>query len=41
VRGRSFDNEVMTLRVGPRGFYVQSRRFPAAFYGDTVQARGA
>jgi hypothetical protein len=37
VRGQTFDNEVMTLRVGPRGFYVQSRRFPAAFYGDTVR----
>jgi len=37
VRGRSFDNEVMTLRVGKQGFYVQSRRFPAAFYGDTVK----
>ena len=37
VRGRSFDNEVMTLRVGPAGFYAQSRRFPAAFYGDTVK----
>jgi hypothetical protein len=37
VRGRSFDNEVMTLRVGAQGFYVQSRRFPAAFYGDTVK----
>jgi hypothetical protein len=37
VRGRRFDNEVMRLRVGPRGFYVQSRRFPAAFYGDTIQ----
>lgn len=37
VRGRRYDNEVMRLRVGPRGFYVQSRRFPAAFYGDTVR----
>ncbi len=37
VRGRSFDNEVMTLRVGSGGFYVQSRRFPAAFHGDTVK----
>ncbi len=37
VRGRSFDNEAMILRVGSAGFYVQSRRFPAAFYGDTVK----
>ena len=37
VRGRRYDNEVMTLRVGSGGFYVQSRRFPAAFYGDTVK----
>jgi hypothetical protein len=37
VRGRRYDNEVMRMRVGPRGFYVQSRRFPAAFYGDTVR----
>jgi hypothetical protein len=37
VRGRSFDNQVMRLRVGSGGFYVQSRRFPAAFYGDTVK----
>ncbi len=36
VRGRSYDNEVMKLRVGRGGFYAQSRRFPAAFYGDTV-----
>jgi hypothetical protein len=35
VRGQSFDNEVMKVRVGAGGFYVQSRRFPAAFYGDT------
>jgi hypothetical protein len=37
VRGRRYDNEVVRMRVGPRGFYVQSRRFPAAFYGDTVK----
>ena len=36
VRGRNYDNEAMKLRVGSGGFYVQSRRFPAAFYGDTV-----
>ena len=37
VRGRNYDNEAMKLRVGSGGFYVQSRRFPAAFYGDTVK----
>lgn len=37
VKGRSYDNEVMRLRVGPRGFYAQAKRFPAAFYGDTVR----
>jgi hypothetical protein len=37
IRGRRYDNEVMRLCVGARGFYVQSRRFPAAFYGDTVR----
>ena len=36
VRGESFDNDVMKLRVGDGGFYAQSRRFPAAFYGDTA-----
>ncbi len=35
VKGRRFDNEAMKLRVGPRGFYLQSRRFPAAFFGGT------
>lgn len=38
VRGRAYDNDVMTLRVGPGGYYVQSRRFPAAFFGDTARA---
>lgn len=38
VRGRTFDNDVMRLRVGPGGFYAQSRRFEAAFYGDTGKA---
>ena len=37
VRGQSYDNEVMKVRVGTGGFYVQSRRFPAAFYGDTIR----
>lgn len=36
VKGKSYDNGVMNLRVGRRGFYMQSRRFPAAFFGDTV-----
>jgi hypothetical protein len=35
VKGRRFDNEAMKLRVGPHGFYLQSRRFPAAFFGGT------
>lgn len=38
VRGRAYDNDVMKLRVGPSGYYVQSRRFPAAFFGDTAHA---
>lgn len=39
VKGRAYDNEVMKLRVGHGGFYMQSRRFPAAFYGDTQKPR--
>ena len=35
VKGRRFDNDAMKLRVGPSGFYLQSRRFPAAFFGGT------
>ncbi len=35
VKGRRFDNEVMKVRVSKRGFYAQSRRFPAAFHGGT------
>lgn len=38
VKGRAYDNEVMNLRVGRSGFYVQSKRFPAAFYGDGTPA---
>lgn len=38
VRGRNLDNAAMKLRVGKAGFYAQSRRFPAAFYGDTATA---
>jgi hypothetical protein len=37
VKGQRFDNEVMKVRVGAGGFYVQSKRFPAAFYGDTTR----
>lgn len=37
VRGRSFDNEVMNLRVGRSGFYAQSKHFPAAFFGDAMK----
>ena len=37
VKGRSYDNEVMNLRVGRAGFYTQSKRFPAAFYGDAIR----
>lgn len=37
VKGRRFDNSAMKLRVGPKGFYLQSRRFPAAFYGGTAR----
>lgn len=35
VKGRRFDNEAVRLRVGAKGFYLQSRRFPAAFFGGT------
>ncbi len=38
VKGRSYDNDAMKLRVGARGFYAQSQQFPAAFYGDTGKA---
>ena len=37
IRGRSYDNEAMRIRVGNKGFYVQSRQLPIAFYGDTVE----
>lgn len=39
VKGRAYDNSVMRVRVGKTGFYVQSRQFPAAFFGDTTVAR--
>ncbi len=35
VKGRTYDNQVMRLRVGREGFYTQARNFPAAFFGDT------
>jgi hypothetical protein len=35
VKGNSFDNQVMDLKISEHGFYVQSKNFPAAFYGDT------
>jgi hypothetical protein len=36
IRGKTFDNQAMKLRIGRQGFYSQSKRFPAAFFGDTV-----
>ena len=39
VKGRSYDNSAMKVRVGRQGYYVQSRQFPAAFFGDTTAAR--
>lgn len=36
IKGKAFDNDAIRLRVGPTGYYVQSKRFPAAFYGDTT-----
>lgn len=36
VRGTAFDNEVVRLRVGKNGYYAQSKRFPAAFFGDAT-----
>ncbi len=35
VKGNCFDNQVMDVSISERGFYVQSKNFPAAFYGDT------
>ena len=37
IRGRSYDNEAMRIRVGKNGFYVQSRQLPIAFYADSVE----
>src|SRR5690606_7566376 len=38
VRGRSYDNDFVSLRVGSGGYYTQSKRFPLAFFGDTARA---
>lgn len=38
VKGRAYDNEAIRLRVGSNGYYVQPRRFPAAFFGDTTRS---
>lgn len=38
VRGRSYDNDQMILRVGKGGYYAQSKRFPLAFFGDSARA---
>jgi hypothetical protein len=35
VKGHTFDNQVMSLNISEQGFYVQSKNFPAAFYGET------
>ncbi|HEX7001211.1 MAG TPA: hypothetical protein VF164_05890 [Trueperaceae bacterium] len=37
VRGRAYDNESVTLRVGRGGYYTQSKRFPMAFFGDSAK----
>ena len=36
VKGKAYDNDAIRLRVGQSGYYVQPKRFPAAFFGDTV-----
>src|SRR5690606_33568673 len=38
VRGRSYDNDQMTLRVGKGGYYAQSKRFPLALCADSGRA---
>lgn len=38
VRGRSYDNDFMSVRVGNAGYYTQSKRFPLAFFGDSARA---
>lgn len=37
IRGRSYDNDAMRIRVGENGFYVQSRQLPIAFFADSVE----
>jgi hypothetical protein len=39
VQGEAFDNQVMNVRVSEQGFYIQSKNFPAAFYGDMVEVK--
>lgn len=39
VKGMSYENNVTDLVVGEAGFYVQSKNFPVAFYGDTGAAQ--
>ena len=39
VKGMSYENNVTDLVVGDAGFYVQSKNFPVAFYGDTGAAQ--
>jgi hypothetical protein len=38
VQGNTFDNQVMNVRISQEGFYTQSKRFPAVFYGDMGEA---
>ncbi len=39
VKGENFNNKVMNLTVGKDGFYLQSKNFPAAFYGETAKVQ--
>ncbi|MEM6428800.1 MAG: hypothetical protein AAF708_06115 [Deinococcota bacterium] len=39
VKGLSYENNVADLIIGDAGFYVQSKNFPAVFYGDTGAAQ--
>ncbi|MEM7736739.1 MAG: hypothetical protein AAF267_13235 [Deinococcota bacterium] len=39
VKGVSHSNNVADLVIGEAGFYVQSKNFPASFYGDTGTAQ--
>ena len=38
VHGEAYDNAIMTMIAGDTGFFVQSKNFPAAFYGETRKA---